>query len=91
MASVAVAAVGHGFETLRAGRQQDGRNHGFDQVRFLTRVKTGSACARLRVADVRPAPLGLADTHDVTVEIDGSVKPALTARWLTLTFIDPEA
>jgi len=30
-------------------------------------------------------------THDVTVEIDGSVKPALTARWLTLTFIEPEA
>ncbi|TIP76438.1 MAG: MaoC family dehydratase, partial [Mesorhizobium sp.] len=31
--------------------------------------------------------------HDVTIEIEGSKKPALTARWLTLTLIErqPEA
>jgi hypothetical protein len=29
-------------------------------------------------------------THDVTIEIEGSKKPALTARWLTLAFVEPE-
>jgi len=29
-------------------------------------------------------------THDVTLEIEAAKKPALTARWLTLTFAEPE-
>ena len=28
--------------------------------------------------------------NDVTIEIEGSKKPALTARWLTLAFVEPE-
>ena len=28
--------------------------------------------------------------YDVTIEIEGLRKPALTARWLTLTFIQPK-
>jgi hypothetical protein len=28
--------------------------------------------------------------HDVTIEIDGSKKPALTARWLTLALAEPK-
>jgi hypothetical protein len=29
-------------------------------------------------------------THDVTIEAEGVRKPVLSARWLTLTFVDPE-
>jgi len=82
------------FETLPPlDGSRMGVNHGFDQVRFLTPVKTGSRVrTRFVLADVKARPSGWVQiTHDVTVEIDGSVKPALTARWLTLTFIEPEA
>ena len=27
--------------------------------------------------------------YDVTIEIENSLKPALTARWLTLTIVEP--
>lgn len=82
------------FETLPPlDGSRMGVNHGFDQVRFLTPVKTGSRVrTRFVLADVKARPSGWVQiTHDVTVEIDGSVKPALTARWLTLTFIEPDA
>ena len=82
------------FETLPPlDGSRMGVNHGFDQVRFLTPVKTGSRVrTRFVLADVKARPSGWVQiTHDVTVEIDVSVKPALTARWLTLTFIEPDA
>ncbi len=67
-----------------------GVNHGFDTLRFLAPVKTGS---RIRthfvLADVKVRPSGWVQTaHDVTIEIEGSKKPALTARWLTLTLME---
>ncbi len=81
------------FETLPPlEKSKMGVNHGFDQVRFLAPVKTGSRIrARFVLADVKARPSGWVQmTHDVTIEIEGSVKPALTARWLTLTFVEPE-
>ncbi len=81
------------FETLPPlEKSKMGVNHGFDQVRFLAPVKTGSRIrARFVLADVKARPPGWVQmTHDVTIEIEGSVKPALTARWLTLTFVEPE-
>jgi acyl dehydratase len=82
------------FETLpplEKGRM--GVNHGFDQIRFMAPVRTGSQIrARFVLADVKARPSGWVQvTHDVTVEIEGSKKPAFTARWLTLTFVEPEA
>ena len=29
-------------------------------------------------------------THDITIEIENSPKPALTARWMTMTFVEPK-
>lgn len=68
-----------------------GVNHGFDSVRFVSPVKTG---ARIRasfvLADVKVRPSGwIQIANDVTIEIEGAPKPALTARWLTLTFLEP--
>ena len=82
------------FETLPpVDKSKMGVNHGFDQIRFLAPVKTGSQIrARFLLADVKVRPSGWVQiTHDVTVEIKGSKKPALTARWLTLAFVEPEA
>jgi acyl dehydratase len=67
-------------------------NQGFDTVRFVAPVKTGSRIrTRFVLAKVKPRPSGWVEiAHDVTIEIEGSAKPALTARWLTLAFIPPK-
>ena len=69
-----------------------GINHGFDTVRFVTPIKTGSNIrARFRLADLKVRPSGwIQIANDVTIEIENSLKPALTARWLTLTFVQPK-
>lgn len=69
-----------------------GVNHGFDTLRFVAPVKTGTRIrARFVLADVKVRPSGWIQTStDVTIEIENSAKPALTARWLTLAFVEPE-
>ena len=97
--------IAHGFLTLsllsafafqtapRLEGADMGINHGFDTVRFVTPVKTGSRIrARFKLAEVKARPSGWVQiANDVTIEIEGSAKPALTARWLTLAFVQPEA
>ena len=81
------------FDTLpQLDKAKMGVNHGFDEIRFLAPVKTGARIrARFVLADVKARPSGWVQmTHDVTIEIEGSKKPALTARWLTLAFVEPE-
>lgn len=64
-------------------------NYGLDRVRFLAPVRSGK---RVRgrftldaVEDKAPGQLLL--RHQVTVEIEGEDKPALSAQWLTLVFV----
>ncbi|MBX3582058.1 MAG: MaoC family dehydratase [Rhizobiaceae bacterium] len=68
-----------------------GINHGFDSVRFVAPVKTGSRIrARFKLGEYKARPSGWVQVaNDVTIEIEGSTKPALTARWLTLAFVPP--
>ncbi len=63
-----------------------GVNFGFDRVRFLNVVRSGARVrGRFLLAEMKARPSGVAEMHyDVTVEIENAVKPALTARWLTL-------
>ncbi|WP_352672542.1 MaoC family dehydratase [Mesorhizobium australicum] len=84
------------FETMRPLEScKMGVNYGFESLRFLAPVKTGSRIrTRFVLADVKVRPSGWVQTAlGVTIEIEGSKKPALTARWLTLTLIkrQPEA
>lgn len=82
------------FETAPKVEGADiGINQGFDTVRFVAPVKTGSRIrARFKLADLKIRPSGwIHVTNDVTIEIEDSVKPALTARWLTLTFVPPKS
>jgi acyl dehydratase len=81
------------FETLpQIEGQSMGINHGFDKIRFQAPVKSGARIrARFVLADVNARPSGWVQTsYDVTIEIENSPKPALTARWLTLTFVEPK-
>ena len=63
--------------------------NGFDRVRFLAPVRAGSQVRgrfRLDSAEEK-APGQILLRHNVTVEIEGEDKPALTADWLGLMFV----
>ncbi len=64
-----------------------GINYGFDEVRFKSPVRSGARIrGRFVLARANVRPSGWVEAgYDVTIEIEGSKKPALTARWLTLT------
>jgi acyl dehydratase len=70
-------------------------NYGLDRVRFIAPVRSGSRVRGRFVLDSveEKAPGQLLMRHQVTVEIDGADKPALTALWLALIFVqgDPNA
>ncbi len=93
--------IAHGFLTLSLLSQMaahamlapTGRkmavNYGFDKVRFLAPVRSGSRVrGRFRLAamnEKRPGQWQF--VHQVTVEIEGEDKPALTADWIGLIFL----
>jgi acyl dehydratase len=93
--------VAHGFLTLsllsRMGAEAmllpDGLrmavNYGLERVRFLAPVRSGSRVrGRFRLDSVEEkAPGQILMRHNVTVEIVGEAKPALTADWLGLMFL----
>jgi acyl dehydratase len=79
------------FETLHPIEGAGiGINYGFDSVRFQAPVKTGARVrGRFFLADLNVRPSGwIQSSYDVTIEIENSRKPALTARWLTLTVLE---
>ena len=63
-------------------------NYGLDRVRFIAPVRSGSRVRGRFILDAveDKAPGQLLLRHTVTVEIEGSDKPALTAQWLGLIF-----
>ena len=67
-----------------------GVNYGFDRVRFASPVRSGARIrGRFVLAELTTRPSGwLHLNYDVTIEIEGSKKQALTARWLTLAGMD---
>jgi acyl dehydratase len=66
-----------------------GVNYGFEKLRFIAPVPSGS---RIRGRFVlrgisQRSPVEYQARNDVTVEIEGAAKPALVAEWLTLYFL----
>jgi len=61
-------------------------NYGFDKVRFPAPVRVGkrirASAVLAEVAERKPGQLLM--KLDVTIEIEGETKPALTAEWLSL-------
>ena len=92
--------IAHGFLTLsllsrmapEAMLVPDGMkmalNYGLDRVRFLAPVKAGKRVrGRFKLDSMdEKAPGQWLMRHEVTVEIEGEDKPALTAQWLGLIF-----
>lgn len=82
------------YETIPAlkGRKM-GINYGFDKIRFAAPVKSGDRVrAKFTLADVKIRPSGYVQiAYDVTTEIEGSAKPAFTARWLTIAVMEETA
>ncbi|SIR01280.1 Acyl dehydratase [Rhizobium sp. RU20A] len=96
--------IAHGFLSLsllsamnysavpRIREQTMGINYGFEKVRFVTPVKSGARVRghfTLAEARFRGAAM-LMLTYDVSVEIEGERKPALTATWTTIAQFDPK-
>ena len=66
-----------------------GMNYGFDKIRFLAPVKTGSkvrATAKLKEV-VEKKPGQFLFTCEYTLEIEGESKPAFIADWLVMYFV----
>lgn len=81
------------FETLPPIRGAGmGINQGFESIRFIAPVRSGARIrTRFVLAKAKARPSGwLEIVYDVTIEIENAAKPALTARWLTLTQVDPK-
>jgi acyl dehydratase len=93
--------IAHGFLTLSllAALQPSGAiilqgikmgvNYGFEKVRFLQPVRTGSrirARHKLLSMDDKGGGRWLL-TNEVTVEIEGQDKPALIAHWLGMQYV----
>ena len=93
--------VAHGFLTLSLLSQMaasvmlvpDGLkmavNYGFERVRFICPVRSGKRVRghfRLESAEEK-RPGQWQFVHNVTVEIEGEEKPALTADWIGQVFV----
>jgi acyl dehydratase len=78
-----------GDAMLRPDGVKMGVNYGFDKVRFLAPVRSGSRVRgrfRLdRFDEKRPGQYQF--THTVSVEIEGEDKPALIAEWIGMLFV----
>jgi acyl dehydratase len=60
-------------------------NYGFDKIRFLNPVRTGSRVrAKITVGDVTDKEAGVLVKQIIEIEIEGSDKPALICEWLTM-------
>ncbi|KAB1087975.1 MaoC family dehydratase [Neorhizobium galegae] len=96
--------IAHGFLTLsllsamnfdcvpRIREQTMGINYGFDRIRFMSPVKSGSRIrGHFTLAETRFRGAGmLMTTYDVSVEIENERKSALTAIWITIIQFDPK-
>ena len=92
--------IAHGFLTLSmlskfsegSGLVIDGVkmgvNYGFEKVRFLAPVPSGSKVrGRFNLKDaIEKKPGQFLLTYEVTVDIEGQEKPALIADWLAMQF-----
>ena len=84
--SMLVAMAYDGLPDIR-GRVM-GVNYGFDKIRFVTPVRSGSRVrARFKLMEVTARGANEFMTRsEVIVEIEGSDKPALVAEWLGVSY-----
>jgi acyl dehydratase len=65
-----------------------GVNYGFNRVRFTAPVRVGGRVrARVELLDVVDVVGGVQLTTGITVELEGSPRPALVAEWLVRRYL----
>lgn len=67
-------------------------NYGFDKIRFLAPVRTGSRI-RARFSNMTWREKGeeqIVLQYDIAVEIEGEARPAIVAKWLYLLALMPK-
>lgn len=93
--------IAHGFLTLSmlSAMMYDGApdiegakmgiNYGFDKIRFLSPVKSGARVrAHFTLTDLREGRANeWTQVWDVSIEIEGSDRPALAAVWIGRTYL----
>ncbi|GAA0937199.1 MaoC family dehydratase [Pseudonocardia zijingensis] len=91
--------IAHGFLTLsllphlvkdvyRVEGTKMGVNYGLNRVRFTSPVAVGSKVrGSVELVDVSDVSGGVQLTTKVTIEIEGSERPALVAEWLTRQYV----
>jgi acyl dehydratase len=91
--------IAHGFltlsllshlvsQTFRIEGTKMGVNYGLNRVRFTSPVSVGSKVrGDVELVDVADIEGGVQMTTKVTVEIEGSERPALVAEWLTRRYV----
>ncbi|WP_269307076.1 MaoC family dehydratase [Aeromicrobium sp. HA] len=74
-------------DVLDVSERSSGVNYGMDQVRFVSPVPEGSRI-RLsgRIASAQPKAGGVQYRLDLTIELEGSKKPAAVGQFLALAF-----
>ncbi len=96
--------IAHGFLTLSmlsafaidclpiAAETAMSINYGFDKVRFLNPVRSGARIrGRFKLMEYAVRKPGeMQARYNVSVEIEGSEKPALAAEWLGVTILRKE-
>lgn len=96
--------IAHGFLTLSLlsamnydclpviREQTMGINYGFDKVRFMSPVKSGTRIrGHFTLAEARFRGAGmLMTTYEASIEIENERRPALTATWMTIVQFDPK-
>ena len=93
------STIAHGFLTLSLMVELMGKtvqvkipakmgiNYGLNKVRFVSVVPAGSNIrARITLVNLEEIPGGHQMTWGVTIEREGSDKPACVAEWLTRTY-----
>ncbi|MCY7341598.1 MAG: MaoC family dehydratase [Pseudonocardia sp.] len=91
--------IAHGFLTLSllpvlvgttftVENARMGVNYGLNKVRFTSPLPVGSRVrADVELLDAADVTGGVQLTYNVTVEIEGSDRPALVAEWLTRQYL----
>src|SRR3954469_19342929 len=68
-----------------------GVNYGFERVRFLSPVKSGARVrGKFRLIGLTERAVSIQSAWDTVVEVEGTIKPAIEAHWITLALIDPD-
>ncbi|WP_275973714.1 MaoC family dehydratase [Bradyrhizobium sp. I71] len=66
-----------------------GMNYGFERVRFLSPVKSGARVrGKFRLIALTERAVSIQSAWDTIIEVEGAVRPAIEAHWITLALLD---